>query len=126
LQAQVLQHHLRAGDYRGAKLTDENTALVSRGSDLLDVVRDDLLTLPSRDVLQAVRDGIGPAAATLHARNLRLLGQAFQLDLLTNGTTAEIRPGDVLYAGIRVGHSWLGDFATRIEAFVFRLVCENG
>src|SRR5207247_2482968 len=51
---------------------------------------------------------------------------SFQLDLLGPNVSEEVLPGDVVQAGLRITHSFIGEHATWIEAFLLRLVCLNG
>jgi hypothetical protein len=126
LQALVLQHHLDRGDYRRSRLTKDNSVVLSRGADFVNLVRGDLLTLSGGEVLRAVQEGAGSLIPSLRVRSLAFGEESFQIEMLTEQIAVEARRDDLLHGGIRLKHSWLGEFATSIEAYAFRLVCANG
>ncbi len=49
-----------------------------------------------------------------------------RFDLVTQRAEREVKPGDVVYAGVSVFHSLTGESATRVEGHLHRLKCLNG
>jgi hypothetical protein len=76
--------------------------------------------------LNAVRDGFGSDAATFEVQDLEIGDEAFRLDIVSPSVRTEVRPGDVIEAGVRVEHAYTGERATTLMAYVLRLVCSNG
>jgi hypothetical protein len=114
----VLQHHLDCCDASDGRLT-----AVVRDGEFLAFSRQDLCRLSGRDVLTAVREGVGSGA---NVHELQIHDESFQTDLLIESAAGEVAPGDIVRAGVRVTHSLTGKHATWIEAFMYRLVCKNG
>ena len=86
-----------------------------------------LVCLSNDEVAQLIEQTI-PAdimSETLCAR-LILAPTAFELDLYTQHSPAEPRPGDVLYGGVSIRHSQAGWFPTVVLGYIHRLVCTNG
>jgi hypothetical protein len=126
LRASLLQEHFAEGRYADPKLTDATSCVVSRGDTFLDLTRDDLLILDNAAVLRAVREGVGGDAGALVVQCLLLDDESFALDVVSPAVAEEVRPGDVIRAGVHVRHSQLDGQATQVMASVHRLLCENG
>lgn len=77
-------------------------------------------------VVQAVRDGFEDDAGTMEVQELEIEDEAFRLDIVSPSVSNEVRPGDVIQAGVRVEHAYTGERATTVMAFVVRLLCANG
>jgi hypothetical protein len=118
-QADLLQYHLRRGDLQGDK-----AEFVIRQQELVGIERRSLHRLSSTDVLDAIADGGGSSSLLVH--RFQFFQNSFQLDLLSEAHDAEVAAGDIVQAGLRVTHSFVGEDATSLEAFVLRLVCSNG
>jgi hypothetical protein len=121
LSTQLLHHHLNAGFEGGYTI-----ALYLRGEEVNGIGRPDLVRLPGTDVMEAVLDGMGGREHDLEITRLGLADDSIRFDLVTQRAEREIRPGDVVYAGVSVSHSLTGEFATRVEGHLHRLVCRNG
>jgi hypothetical protein len=126
LRAAILQEHFAESRYLDPKLTDKTSYILSRDGAFLDIGRSDLYTLDNTAVVQAVREGVAGDASVLQVQNLQLDDECFTLDVVSPRIAEEVRPGDVLHAGVHVIHSQLDGQATQVMAFVIRLLCENG
>jgi hypothetical protein len=126
LRSRVLEHHFAQGRYADRNLTDRTTCIISRDGNFLDLGRSDLLTLSNGAVLQSVREGVGTDAASLEVQGLRLDDESFAVDVVSPSVAEEVRPGDIIRAGVQVSHSPLGGQATQVMAYVHRLLCANG
>ena len=126
LRDSLLAHHLAAmGDGEG-RLNDRSSRIVYRNGTFIDVIRADLHTLGSHEVLNAVRDGFGSDSDTFEVQRLEIGHEAFRLDVVSPRVSTEVRRGDVIEAGISLEHSYVGERATTVMAFMTRLVCTNG
>ncbi|HWB08656.1 MAG TPA: DUF932 domain-containing protein [Pirellulales bacterium] len=114
----VLQHHLDCCDSGPDRLT-----VISRDGQFLAFGRPELMRISGQDVLEAVQAG---ADCDPDVHHFEISDESFRADLLVESATAEAARGDVLRAGVTVRHSLIGDHATQIESFIFRLVCRNG
>lgn len=114
----ALQHHLNRCDFNNGRVS-----AIVRGDEFRAFSRPDLYRLKSCDVLTAVQEG---ANVPFTVKSLAISDDSFQLNLLIESESEEISVGDVVSAGVQVCHSMIGDHATRIESYVFRLVCQNG
>jgi hypothetical protein len=125
LRSGLVNHHLGHAA-SSVRLTDHNTIVLSRNGTFRGFDRGDLCRLPATEVLHAVRDGLQDGGAGLEIQALGLHDAAVQADVVGRRLTDEVRVGDVIRYGVRVRHSLVGDYATTIESFAFRLVCSNG
>jgi len=107
-------------------LTDANTAIISRAGEFINLVRSDLALVPSTAVLGALKDGVGNDAASLRIQRFAINDERMQIDVVSPIQSEEVRPGDVVEAGIRMSHSMVGEFATSVSSYIHRLVCANG
>lgn len=114
----VLQHHLDCCDIGPDRLT-----IIARGGQFLAFGRPELMRIGGGDVLEAVQAG---ANCDLDVHRLEITDEAFRADLLVESATSEAAAGDVLRAGVTIKHSLIGEHATQVESFVFRLICSNG
>ena len=119
VQARVLQHHVDNGD-----LGHEVVSVHIAAEEFVGFGKPDLVQLAGTEVLEAVGESISGERAETH--HLELNSKGFQLDILGYRANQEVSPGDVIRAGLRITHSFVGEHATSIEAFLFRLVCSNG
>ena len=126
LRDTVLEFHLRAGGAGRGGLTDANSRVLHRNGVFVGLGRTDLHTLGGDAVVQAIRDGFEDDARTIEVQNLYIEDEAFRLDIVSPSVSSEVRPGDVIQAGVQVEHSYTGEWATTVMAFVVRLVCSNG
>jgi hypothetical protein len=126
LRARVLQDHLAEGRFAASRVTDKTSCVVSRDGDFLDLGRSDLFTLDGSAVVQALREGVGDDAAVLEVQNLHMDDETISLDVVSPRIAEEVRPGDILRAGVHVAHSHLDGYATEVMAYVHRLMCLNG
>ena len=92
----VLQHHLERGD-----LGEGRVALVSRNGTFVAFRRSDLTRLAAEQVVRAVANGIGNDAESLFVGKVAVSNESFELDLLCDTVSEEVRPGDVVRAGVR-------------------------
>lgn len=114
----VLQRHIDRGDLDFERLT-----LISRGNEFLSFGRSDLLHINGQEVLQAVQDGVN---GDIDVHRLDIGDDAMEADLLVERAAEEVAPGDVIRAGLRITHSFIGEHATWVEAYILRLICANG
>ena len=117
----VLQYHLERGDLGKGRIT-----LVSRNGTFVAFRRIDLTRLAAEEVIRAVASGIGNDTEKLYVGKVAVSSDAFELDLLCEEVSEEVRPGDIVRAGVRVTHSLIGEYATQIESYLLRLLCSNG
>jgi len=118
LRQAVLQRHLERGD-----LPIEGLTLLARQGELIGLGRSDLLRISGAEVLEAVQQA---SDRELTVQSLQFREEGIEADLLLENFAAEAGPDDVLRAGLRVTHSFLGDHATVVESYILRLVCRNG
>jgi hypothetical protein len=126
LRGGVLNYHLHGTGRNRGKLTDANSRIFHRDGVFIDLGRSDLHTLSGADVLQAVRDGCGADAAAFEVHHLEMRDEAFRLDIVSPSVAIEVRPGDVIEAGLSVEHYYTGLRATTVMASIVRLLCANG
>ena len=124
LRDPLLSHHLR--NLGGGRLNDSNSHIIYRDGTFVNLGRADLQRLQPREVLDAVRDGFGTAAASFQAAEPEIRDEAFRLDLVSLDIAAEVLKGDIVRAGLRVEYSYIDEHATTIQAYVERLICLNG
>lgn len=62
----------------------------------------------------------------LHIESCQITEQKMYLKAVNQRVQTEIRPGDVVQAGIAISNSEVGLGSVRVEPLVFRLVCTNG
>lgn len=126
LRDPLLAHHLASLGSGDGRLNDRSSRVIYRNGTFIDVVRNDLHTLGSGEVLNAVRDGFGSDSESFEVQGLKIEQEAFRLDIVSPKVATEVRRGDVIQAGVRVEHSYVGERATTVMAFVTRLQCTNG
>jgi hypothetical protein len=125
LRSSVLNYHIEHAS-GSVRLNDHNTVILSRDGIFRGFDRGDLCHVPTTEVLRAVRGGLQDSQAGLEIQALRLHDVASQVDVVGPRLTDEVRVGDAIRYGLRVRHSLVGEYATTIESFAFRLVCRNG
>jgi len=99
---------------------------VLRDGQLFTFRSDNLVELAHLDVLNAVAESVGKDIDTLNLSRIDYADGRLEMDLVSPAKAVEIRRGDVVTAGLHIDHSRYSDQATQIQAFVYRLVCENG
>ncbi|HEV3341369.1 MAG TPA: hypothetical protein VG125_13455, partial [Pirellulales bacterium] len=114
----ILQHHVSRIDLSGGHLS-----IVARDGRFLAFIRRDLHQLRGREVLEAVQEGAG---RPLEVKHLVISEEAFQVDLLVENESEEVSVGDIVSAGMHVSHSAIGEHATCVVPYFYRLVCRNG
>jgi len=114
----LMQHHFDCVDLSQRKL-----AVVVREERFLAFRRLDLHQLRGREVFEAVKEGAG---RPLEVHGLVVSDEGFEADLLVENESEEVVVGDIVSAGLHVSHSCIGDFATRVVPYFYRLVCKNG
>lgn len=108
------------------ELGPKGVTLLSRGGELVRVA-DDNLRLGTDEVFASVAEGIGNDADGVISQNLRFPTEtSFEVDLASERFQDQVQPGDIVQGGIHLYHSIAGEEATRIEAYILRLVCMNG
>lgn len=122
VRGELLAHHINRGDH----FRDGNVLLAEEYGHFVGFVRSDLHNLGVSQVLDAVSIAIGDAASSIFVRRHEWRDHIFEFDIVSPKVEREVSAGDVLQAGLSVRHSSLGQFATTVEGFVFRLVCRNG
>ena len=93
---------------------------------MIGIGRPDLVRLTGVDVIEAVLEGMGSRQDELDITRLGFGDDSVRFDLVTQRAEREVRPGDVVSAGVSVSHSLTGEFATKVEGHLYRLVCLNG
>lgn len=127
IQAELVNHHLREL-YTANRMTGPDAlVLYARKDEFVGVGRSDLLTLGCKTLLEAVRQGVGVDAASLLTRPTAHFGnEVIRIDLISKVSAFEARAGDILWSGLHIDHSLVGDFATTVQQYVVRVVCGNG
>ncbi len=127
IQSELVNHHLREF-YTANRMTGlEALVLYARKGKFVGVGRSDLLTLSCKALLEAVWQGVGIDADTLRTQpSARFEDEVVRLDLINKVNAFEVRAGDILFSGLHIDHSLVGDFATTVQQYVVRLVCSNG
>jgi hypothetical protein len=121
LRDTLLQYHLD----QGAVGRDTIDVIARHNHELVALDRSDLSPpLPAADVLAAVVAAIGQHELQFKL-DVQKLGTV-RFTVLALDRNVEVRPKDVIHAGLQVRHSMLGDFATDINCYVERLRCVNG
>ena len=115
IRVDVLNHHLNNAGMARIRLWRRNDRIIGIG--------DDLHSLPATEVLDQVLLGIGNIEIESH--RLEITQTGFSLCLLAFEQHA-VAVNDPIQAGIQIEHSLIGEYATRVETFVLRLVCTNG
>jgi hypothetical protein len=121
LRAEVFRHHLSEAGEGGRMVS-----LFTRGEDLVGLGRADLARLGGADVLEAVAEGLGGDGDHLQVTRLESRNESVLCDVITHRAERQVRRGDVVFGGIHIDHSMTGDYATRVEGYLYRLACTNG
>jgi len=120
VQMVALRDHIRQGGFgRAAKP-------VLRDGELFTLRCDDLIELTHSEVLNAVAESLGDSVDGLKLSRIDYTDGRLELDLVSSEKAIEVRRGDLVTAGLHIEHSRYGNQATQVQAFVYRLVCENG
>jgi hypothetical protein len=120
LRAAALQEHLRGGVF-GSK-----PRLVFRDGELATIARGELVDLTFGDVLKATLDVCEGRDERLFVTRIGRSEERLSLELISSSAIVDVRPGDVVKAGIEIIHERYGVTATQIQSFIYRLVCSNG
>ena len=120
VQIIALRDHFRQGDFGRAP------NVVLRNGQLFTIRRDNLIELAHVDVLNAVAESLGESADALILSRTDYADGRLELDLVSPVKAIEVRRGDVVTAGLHIEHTRYGDRSTQVQAFVYRLVCQNG
>jgi hypothetical protein len=120
VQIVALRDHFQQRDF------GDSPRLVLCDGYLFTIRRDDLVELAHSDVLNAVAESLGNSADGLNVSQISYADGRLELDLVSPLKAIEVRPGDVVKAGLHIEHARFGDGATQIHAFVHRLLCSNG
>lgn len=102
----------------------EDFQLVCKDDTVLSVTRRDVDFVSNQELLANVEEGIGGSEIQGYARVSNDLSYT-HIDIVGN-KDFEVLDNDMLYGGVRVQNSILGEAPVEISAFVFRLVCSNG
>jgi hypothetical protein len=97
-----------------------------RGDELVTIVPGNLLRLPNAAVLRAVWEGMEAGRDGLTVARIEQTEQGMDVELVSSHKTVDVRVGDIVRGGIHMVHAWQSEEPTRIESFVYRLVCRNG
>ena len=125
-RAELIQYHLRHGDYLQPGQTAESAAIIAHEGKFVSICRSDLVQLRAAEVVDAISEGIGTAADNVELHHLQTDDHCFECDVVSPAVADEVSSGDTLRGGLRIAYSPIDSFATRIEAYVLRLVCSNG
>lgn len=120
VQIVALGDHLQQGDF------GSEVKIVLRNGQLFTIRSDRLVELTHSDVLNAIGESLGEGADALNLSRIDYGDGRLELDLTSPAKTLEVRPGDVVTAGLHIEHSRYRDQATQVHGFVYRLICENG
>jgi hypothetical protein len=120
LQLDALREHLEQGDF------GSTPKVVTRRGELFTISHGELIELTHSEVLGAIGDSLGRESGGLFVSKIEEADGQLELELVSTSKSLEIRPGDVVKAGLHVQHSRYGDQATQIQTFIFRLICSNG
>jgi len=100
--------------------------IVLRNRELFTVLPGTLVELNHAELLAAVAEPLGKDADSLSVSRIDRADGRLELELTSPVKAVEIRRGDVVEAGLHIVHSRFSDEATKVQAFIYRLVCENG
>jgi hypothetical protein len=117
----VLRVHLCEGFDAGAPVR-----VFVRDSDLVGIGRADLALLTGSDVLESAFEGVQGRHDDVDISAQPIENNVLRFVMVTYSAETEVRPGDVVRAGIEVTHSLIGDQATKVEGYAHRLICANG
>ncbi len=121
LQNALIQHHL------GREMSQaREVEILATGTNFVGFGRADLVRLSGREVMLAVYEATGRSESDLDVVNFRVDIDSLRFDLIAHTAQREVVPGDAIEAGVRVQHSLIGAYATTIEGYMLRLVCQNG
>jgi hypothetical protein len=121
MAAELIRLHLDAGLDGGDTL-----AVYSRGPDVIGIGDPNLTRLTGTEVLESVLDGVGGQPDELAIEMPVVEGETVRFDVITQRAAHVVRRGDVVSAGLSVRHSLIGEFATKVEGYLFRMLCQNG
>jgi hypothetical protein len=117
---------LRSIGHAPRGLNDDSSRIIYRDGAFVDFGRADLHTLGAGEVINAVKDGFGTDSLDFEVQDLDIQNEAFRLDIVSPRIAMEVRRGDEIQAGVSVEHSYTGDRATTVFAYVVRCLCTNG
>lgn len=120
LRALALQEHLKEGAFGG------KPSVIFRGNALATICSGELIDLSFSEVLGAALDACRERNEELFVARIGRSEERLSLELIGSSATIDVRPGDVVKAGIEIIHERYGANATQIQAFIYRLVCLNG
>jgi hypothetical protein len=120
LRIVALREHLAQGD-----LGTSPRPILLNGH-LFTLHSGNLVELTHAELLGAITDALGNHADRLVVSRTHQADGRVELELVSSEKALEIRPGDVVTAGLHIEHSRYGEQATQIQTFVYRLICANG
>ena len=120
VQMLALREHLSQGAY------GKTPQVVTRNGQVFTILPGKLIDLGDSEVLGAATESLGKDADNLVVSKIDRADGRLELELVSPVKALEIRRGDVVQAGLHISHTRFGDQATQIQAFIYRLVCENG
>lgn len=127
LRSGLLQHHLDARDFLPTSIRASGAvSVVAREGKFIGFSRGDLVHVDLPEVITAVADECDRKGLNLKVHRADLDNSLCQIELVSPETTNEPSPGDVLMGGVALSFSPVGDRATTIETFLYRLICRNG
>jgi len=121
----LLQHQIDRGDLE-KNLGSALVTVIAADGEFFGLAEAHLVRLPGVEILSAVIQGIGEETTLVDVHDLQVSPKGFQLEVLSRNLAEEVLPGDVVRAGVRLTHSFMGESATLIETYILRLVCSNG
>lgn len=119
-QREALSRHVERNDFGSRP-----TALL-RGNDLITIGRGDLTNLSCGAVVGTISEELGKDGHDLFVASIHHDAELLDVELVSPSQAITVRTGDIVQAGLSITHNRYGDQATRIQAFVYRLVCQNG
>jgi hypothetical protein len=126
LRSELLQYHVDRCHGSGSRRSHNSTTIISRDGRFLAFGRADLQMLTGSQILSAAAEAINENRYALQVSRIGFAQERMVFEIVGRQAVAEVRRGDVITAGIRVEHCYLGTQATTVHAFVLRLVCANG
>jgi hypothetical protein len=120
VQSVILDEHIRQGAFGKAPRP------VLRNGYLHTLKSDDLVELTHAELINSVAEGLGREGDDLNVSGVDMGSDRLSIELVSEAKQIEIRPGDVVKAGLHIEHSRYCGEATQIHAYVYRLICSNG
>lgn len=120
LRAVALQEHLNEGAF------GQRPCVIRNQGSVATIARGELVDLSFSEVLGATLEVSEQRGEPLFVARIGVEEQRIEVELVSATQVMDVRPGDVIQAGVEIIHERYGSVPTQIHSFVYRLVCSNG